>query len=274
MSATPPSVWAAVSGIGGAAGVLFGGLLTEAGWRWVPFVNVPFSARLCRRSPSCSSGSVASRQLWPTSTRSAPCSSPAACCCLVYALVKAPDVGWGTTRTIAEPRRRGGPWPPSSSTSCASATRSSRSRSCASKESPPPTPPRCSRWPASSRCSSSSPSTCRPCSTTRRSRRTRLPAADGGFIISASISSQLFARIGTKPIVLLGSLIGAGGLYRLSRIPVDGSYVSDILPGLLVVSFGLGGVFTGLTTAANAGVGEDKAGLAAGLRTPGSSVPP
>jgi hypothetical protein len=33
-------------------------------------------------------------------------------------------------------------------------------------------------------------------------------------------------------------------------------------------------VFTGLTTAANAGVGEDKAGLAAGLRTPGSSVPP
>jgi hypothetical protein len=86
----------------------------------------------------------------------------------------------------------------------------------------------------------------------------------GGFIISASISSQLFARIGTKPVVLLGSLIGAGGLYWLSGIPVDGSYVSDILPGLLVVSIGLGGVFAGLTTAANAGVGEDKAGLAAG----------
>src|SRR6188472_2036676 len=37
-------VWAAVSGLGGAAGVLFGGLLTEGpGWRWVLFVNVPFS---------------------------------------------------------------------------------------------------------------------------------------------------------------------------------------------------------------------------------------
>src|SRR6266498_150578 len=42
---TALGVWAAVSGIGGAAGVLFGGLLTEGpGWRWVLFVNVPFSA--------------------------------------------------------------------------------------------------------------------------------------------------------------------------------------------------------------------------------------
>src|SRR4249919_2337310 len=42
---TALGVWAAVSGIGGAAGVLFGGLLTEGpGWRWVVFVNIPFSA--------------------------------------------------------------------------------------------------------------------------------------------------------------------------------------------------------------------------------------
>src|SRR5205823_1405380 len=42
---TALGVWAAVSGLGGAAGVLFGGLLTEGpGWRWVLFVNVPFSA--------------------------------------------------------------------------------------------------------------------------------------------------------------------------------------------------------------------------------------
>src|SRR5918995_2425915 len=37
--------WAAVSGLGGAAGVLFGGLVTEGpGWRWVLFVNIPFCA--------------------------------------------------------------------------------------------------------------------------------------------------------------------------------------------------------------------------------------
>src|SRR5215216_834379 len=42
---TALGVWAAVSGIGGAVGELFGGILTEGpGWRWVLFVNVPFSA--------------------------------------------------------------------------------------------------------------------------------------------------------------------------------------------------------------------------------------
>ncbi len=93
-----------------------------------------------------------------------------------------------------------------------------------------------------------------------------------GFIIAASISSQLFARIGTKPVVVLGTVISAAGLYWLSLIPVDGSYVSDILPGLMIVSIGMGGVFTGLTTAANAGVDQDKAGLAAGLLNTGQQL--
>ena len=72
--------------------------------------------------------------------------------------------------------------------------------------------------------------------------------------------------------VVLGTVISAAGLYWLSRIPVDGSYVSDILPGLLIVSIGMGGVFTGLTTAANAGVDQDKAGLAAGLLNTGQQL--
>jgi hypothetical protein len=40
----------------------------------------------------------------------------------------------------------------------------------------------------------------------------------------------------------------------------------------LVVSIGMGGVFTGLTTAADAGVEQDKAGLAAGLRNTGQQL--
>jgi hypothetical protein len=69
-----------------------------------------------------------------------------------------------------------------------------------------------------------------------------------------------------------GALIAAAGLYWTSRIPVDGSYVADILPGMLVLSLGGGGVFVGVTTAANAGVGEEKAGLAAGLLNTGQQV--
>jgi hypothetical protein len=71
---------------------------------------------------------------------------------------------------------------------------------------------------------------------------------------------------------LRGGDVEAVGLYWLSRIPVEGSYVSDLLPGLLVAGFGVGGVFVGATTAANAGVDEDKAGLAAGLLNTGQQV--
>ena len=65
--------------------------------------------------------------------------------------------------------------------------------------------------------------------------------------------------------IVAGALIAAGGMYWLSRIPVHGSYLTDLLPGMLVMSIGLGAVFVGVTTAANAGVPADKAGLAAAL---------
>jgi hypothetical protein len=81
--------------------------------------------------------------------------------------------------------------------------------------------------------------------------------------IAAGVSSQLLSRIGTRPLIVGGALIAAGGLYWLSRIPVGGSYVSDLLPGMLVLSLGVGPVFDGVTTAANAGVPADMAGLAA-----------
>jgi predicted MFS family arabinose efflux permease len=83
--------------------------------------------------------------------------------------------------------------------------------------------------------------------------------------IAAGVSSQLLSRVGTRPVIIAGAVIAAGGLYWLSRIPVHGSYASDLLPGMLVLSLGFGPVFVGVTTAANAGVPADKAGLAAAL---------
>jgi predicted MFS family arabinose efflux permease len=84
-------------------------------------------------------------------------------------------------------------------------------------------------------------------------------------VIAAGVSSQLLSRIGTRPVIVAGSLVTAGGIYWLSRIPIDGSLISDLLPGMLLVAIGSGPVFVGVTTAANAGVPPDKAGLAASL---------
>ena len=86
-----------------------------------------------------------------------------------------------------------------------------------------------------------------------------------GVGLSAGISAQLLSRVGTRPVIVVGALVAAGGLYYLSRVPEHGSYITDLFPGLMVVSFGLGAVFVGITTAANAGVSADRAGLAAAL---------
>jgi hypothetical protein len=66
-------------------------------------------------------------------------------------------------------------------------------------------------------------------------------------------------------VIVVGALLGAGGIFWLSRIPVDGSYVTDLLPPLVIMSIGLGATFVGVTTAAQAGVPSDRAGLAAAL---------
>jgi EmrB/QacA subfamily drug resistance transporter len=269
---TALGVWAAVSGIGGAAGVLFGGLLTEGpGWRWVLFINVPFSAvaflgafvllkkeRISRLANFDALGALL---------------VTGGMLLLVYSLVKAPDVGWGAARTIAglagaavifaafivnELRARN-PLVPMTILRVKGVAAADATQMVALAGFLPmfffltlymQTVLHYS-----------------PIQT----GVAYLPLT-GGFIIAASISSQLFTRIGTKPVVVLGAAIAAGGLYWLSRIPLDGSYVSDILPGLLVVSIGMGGVFTGLTTAANAGVDQDKAGLAAGLLNTGQQL--
>ena len=65
--------------------------------------------------------------------------------------------------------------------------------------------------------------------------------------------------------IVAGALIAAAGVWYLSRLPVHGTYLRNLLPGLVVMALGLGAVLVSVTTAANAGVPESKAGLAAGL---------
>jgi hypothetical protein len=99
-----------------------------------------------------------------------------------------------------------------------------------------------------------------------RSGSAYLPVT-AGIVVAAGISSRLFARIGTRPVIVAGALIAAAGVWYLSRIPVRGTYPTSLLPGLVIMAIGIGAVLVSVTTAANAGVAEDKAGLAAGPRS-------
>ena len=270
---TALGAWAAVSGLGGAAGVLFGGLLTEGpGWRWVLFVNVPFAAvalvgAFLLLRPERGSARLAHFDALGAFLVTG------GMLLLVYSLVKAPDAGWGAGRTVGglalagvalvafvlNELRAPNPLVPMSILRIKGVAVADATQLVAAAGFLPmfffltlymQTVLRYS-----------------PIQT----GLAYLPLT-AGFIVASGISSQLFARIGTKPVISVGAAIAAGGLYWLSRIPVDGSYATDILPGMLIVSLGLGGVFVGATTAANAGVGEDKAGLAAGLLNTGTQL--
>jgi EmrB/QacA subfamily drug resistance transporter len=263
---TALGVWGGVAGLASAAGVFLGGVLTEGpGWRWVLFVNPLIAVFLF----------AAIFWLLPGERRRAPLAHfdflgstlvTGGMLLLVFALVKAPDQGWGAASTIVELAG-------AVALLVAFVINEQRSKS--------------------------------PLVPLSIFRVRGLVAADvtqlialAGFLsmfffltlymqnvlgyspiqtgaaylpltfgvgISAGVSSQLLARIGTRPVIVVGALVAAGGLYYLSRVPVHGSYLTDLFPGLMIVSFGLGAVFVAITTAANAGVPADKAGLAAAL---------
>jgi len=259
-------VWGAVGGLASAAGVLLGGLLTEGpGWRWVMFVNPVASVLVLGGIFWLISGDRRRGQLRNFDLIGAVLAT-GGMLLLVYTLVKAPDVGWGTARTIGELAG-------ALSLLTAFVINEQRAKN--------------------------------PLAPLSVFRINGLAFADvtqliafAGFLamfffltlymqnvlgyspiqtgvaylpvtagaaIAAGIASQVLTRTGTRPVAVAGALLAAGGVYYLSRVPVGGSYLTDLLPGLVVMSIGLGAVFVAVTTAANAGVPADKAGLAAAL---------
>jgi EmrB/QacA subfamily drug resistance transporter len=263
---TALGVWGGVGGLASAVGVFLGGVLTEGpGWRWVLFVN-PVAAALVL--PAVFRLIPADRRR----DRAAGFDLPGAAVAtggmllLVFALVKAPDQGWGDARTIGGlaaagvllaafvviERRRRNPMLPLSIFRVKGLAAADVTGLIAFAGliamfffltlymqnvlgySP------------------------------IRTGAAYLPLCLG-VAVAAGITSQLISRVGTRPLIVVGALLASGGLFWLARIPVHGSYLADLLPGLMIVSFGLGGVFVGVTTAANAGVPADRAGLAAAL---------
>jgi EmrB/QacA subfamily drug resistance transporter len=263
---TALGVWGGIAGLASAVGVLLGGLLVEGlGWRWVMFVN-PIAVVLVLGGIFALLSADRRRARLENFDFLGAILATGGMLLLVYTLVKAPTVGWGKARTIAE---LGGAF----ALLAAFVANELRAKNPLA-----------------------------PLSIFRinglgYSNLTQL-VAFAGFLavffyltlymqnvlhysaiqtgaayvplcfavaVAAGISSQLIGRAGTRPVIVAGAVIAAGGMYWLSRIPVHGSFLSDLLPGMLVLSLGAGPVFVGVTTAANAGVPADKAGLAASL---------
>ena len=258
--------WGGIAGLASAAGVFLGGLLTEeASWRWVFWVNLPVAAVLLFATFKIVDGER-------DATRTRNFDSLGAMLVtggmllLVYAVVKAPDQGWGSGRTIGE---------------LAGAALLILAFVANERRHPNPLAPlsifRVNGLGAANAAQVMAIGGFYAMFffltlymqnvlgySQLQAGSAYLPAT-AGVAISSGIASQLFSRVGTRPIIVTGAVISAGAVYWLSRMPVHGSYLPDLLPGLVIMSFGLGWVFVGVNTAANAGVPPDKAGLAAAL---------
>ena len=258
--------WGAVGGLASAVGVFLGGVITDViDWRWVFFVNLPAAALILR----------AIFRLVPADEKGERRESldvlgallvTAGMLLLVYTIVEAPDQGWGAARTV------GG-----------FAVAGAILAIFAGYEARHPNP-------------------VFPFSIFRvrglAAADVTMVAAMAGFYamfffmtlylqnvlelnkleagvaylppslgvaVSAGIATNLLPRIGTRPVIVVGAILGASGIYWLSNVPVDGTYWANVLPALLLTALGLGGVLVGTTTAAQNGVSPDKAGLAAAL---------
>ncbi len=86
-----------------------------------------------------------------------------------------------------------------------------------------------------------------------------------GVMLSAGLASTFAPRIGVRPVAATGMVLTIIGMLLFARMPVDGSYLTDVLPGLIIGSLGMGAIFMPLTLVATTGLKNEDQGLASGL---------
>ncbi|MFL6020985.1 MAG: DHA2 family efflux MFS transporter permease subunit [Gaiellaceae bacterium] len=258
-------VWGAVGGFGAAAGVLLGGVLTDAlSWSWIFFVNVPVGAAALLLTP------VLLRESRDASVRSfdavGAVSVTAGLSALVYAITQAGQDGWLAGRTVAffaaslvllvgfvawelrhpEPLMRFGILriKTVSGANIAGFILNIVTLSMFLSL------------------------------TLYMQQVLGFSAMKTGVsylavalsaIVWSTVAASLVTRIGVKPVLVAGMVVLAVGLAYFTQISVGGSYVGDLLPGFLLIGMGLGFSFVPISIAALAGVEPAEAGLASGL---------
>jgi EmrB/QacA subfamily drug resistance transporter len=92
-----------------------------------------------------------------------------------------------------------------------------------------------------------------------------LPATLVMGTMSLRFSERLIMSLGPKTTLIPGLAVGTVGLLLFARAPVHGSYLTDVLPSMILLGLGIGGSFPALMTLAMSGATREDAGLASGL---------
>jgi EmrB/QacA subfamily drug resistance transporter len=86
-----------------------------------------------------------------------------------------------------------------------------------------------------------------------------------GIVVSATVAAQLLPRVGPRVLMVIGTVMATVGLVLFTQLGVHSGYASHLLPGMLVISLGMGLVFVPLTSTALIGVDERDSGVASAL---------
>jgi EmrB/QacA subfamily drug resistance transporter len=259
-------IWGALGGVGATAAWLIGGPLVDGpGWEWIFFINLPLGLAALALSPLLlreSRAALTRRSYDPAGALT----STGALVLLVYAVVEAPNAGWGSLRTILLVVGSG-------VLLAAFALIESRHRA-------PLVPLRLfrSRTLVGANLVMLVRSTVGVgmlfvltlyaqqvlgYSAVKFGLGTAVLAVMAG--VGSIIGQALVLRVGFRPVAATGmALMGAGSLL-LTQVSVSGSYFGDIFLALLVTGPGIGLAFVTATVAALAGVAEHESGLASGL---------
>jgi EmrB/QacA subfamily drug resistance transporter len=260
------AAWSSVSGLGGAAGVILGGVLTsELSWRWVFYVNIPIGA-----ATAFAALSVLSERRRPDAERSLDILGAilvtGGLALLVYAIVGTDVHPWGSGRTIGlivasvviliafvvSQTRVKAPLMPLSLFRNRSVTAADVTMLLLGVAF-------FSMWYFLSLylqdVKGNGP---------LRAGLLFLPMSVA-IIVGARTAGRVIGRLGPRVMLVIGLGLSAVGFAWLTQLTAGSSYVGGILGGTLLISFGMGLSFTPLATAATAGVHWTQAGLASGL---------
>jgi EmrB/QacA subfamily drug resistance transporter len=258
-------IWGAIGGSGAAVGVLAGGVLTKyLGWEWIFFVNVPVGAgalllttRFVRESRVGDRKSADAPGAVTVTTGLA---------LLVYALSKAPDVGWGSARTIV--------------LLAVAAVLLAGFVAWEARVADPLMPLRIFRIRTVAGANVAglllgavvfsnffilTLYVQQVLHYSALKAGVTFVATAGTAVVTAGIAQALVTRAGVKPILTFGMVLLTAGMLWYAQIPVHGSFWPNLLPGYLAVGVGLPFTFIPVSIAALAGVEWHEAGLASGL---------
>jgi EmrB/QacA subfamily drug resistance transporter len=259
-------IWGSLGGVGGTAGWLIGGPITDGpGWEWLFFINIPVGLAvlaLSRPLLAESRATIARRRFDLPGAATV----TAALVCLVYAVVEAPDAGWASGQTLG--------------LVAVFATLLAVFAWIEARSPAPLVPLSILR----SRVLLGGNAVMlllgmlafgMPFILTLYAQQVLgMSAVEFGLssavmpVMAAggSIGGQaLVTKAGFRPVAAVGMVLAGIACLLLTAVSVGGSYLSDIFLGLLVFGPGLGAAFVASSIASLSGVAEHDAGLASGL---------